>query len=78
MAKVNKEKRKLIRISIIFWIVVFLIYAAVFGPLIKDVRTWPNWVQIMTLVLVIILPLAGQWLIIYQDFVRNKQQQKKR
>ncbi len=74
MAKVNKQRNKIIRTSVIFWIVVFIIYAAIFGPLINNVGGWPDWVKILTLVLVILLPLAGQGLIIYTELVRNKSQ----
>lgn len=69
--KVNKERKQLITTSVIFWIVVFMIYAAIFGPLIKDVKTWLLWVKIVVLVLVILLPLVGQGLLIYNHHVKK-------
>lgn len=71
MAKLNKQRNKIIRISVIFWIVVFIVYAAIFGPLIKDINSWPDWVKILTLVLVIVLPVTGQGLIIYTELIKN-------
>ena len=69
--KVNKERKQLITTVLFFWIVVFMIYAAIFGPLIKDVKTWLLWVKIVVLVLVILLPLVGQGLLIYNHHVKK-------
>lgn len=77
MAKVNKERNKLIRTSVIFWIVVFILYAAIFGPFIKDIGTWRTWIKILILVLAILLPLVGQVAIIYTQLAANKNPKKR-
>lgn len=77
MAKVNKERNKLIRTSVIFWIGVFILYAAIFGPLIKDVPIWRMWLKILILVLVILLPLIGQGAIIFNQLKKNKNPKKR-
>lgn len=45
MGKRNKEKNKVIKTSIIYWIVIFMALAAIFVPLIKDMKTSPGLVK---------------------------------
>lgn len=72
MGKRNKEKNKVIKTSIIYWIVIFMALAAIFVPLIKDMKTWPDWLKILMIFLAVALPFVGQGTIIHNYLHKRK------
>jgi len=72
MANKQKRRARLLRSSIMFWISVFVLYAAIFAPLLPSVSSWLTWVKIIVTLLVILLPVGGQIAIIYTYKMRDK------
>lgn len=69
MAK-KKRQNPLLRKSIIFWIVVFVLYAAILTPFAPKIASWPKWGGTLLLVLLIAVPVIIQIIFIiihYQD-----------
>lgn len=60
----NKEQKKLLKQSIIYWIVVALLSASIFGPLAISMHKWPNWVKIVVISVVVVAAITGQILLI--------------
>lgn len=63
MAK-KKKISKTTRASIIFWIIVFVLYAAILGPLIPRIKEWPLWIRVILIMFLVVLPTLGQVAII--------------
>ena len=60
----NKEQKKLLKQSIIYWIVVVLLAGSIFGPLLISMRKWPDWVKIVVISVVVVAAITGQILLI--------------
>lgn len=62
----KKRSQQLTSTSIIMWVGVFMLYAAIFAPLIPKIIAWPLWAKIVTGLSMLVFPLAAQIVLIYR------------
>ena len=67
----KKERAKRIRSSVIYWLVIFMLYAAFFGTLGLAITKWALWLRIVVVVVVILVPIAGQVMLILNHKKRS-------
>ncbi|HZJ89629.1 MAG TPA: hypothetical protein VFD05_02955 [Bacilli bacterium] len=73
----KKYNRYLRRTSIVMWIGIFMLYAAIFGPLLPKIVAWPLWAKIVLGVSMLVVPIALQITLIYRYDAKMQSANKK-